>query len=193
MPNQVALDALRRVAYNCHVRVQGKGKTRVVTTEVIVRAARRDDEQAIRAMRASAGWSVEYTTRAYAEVQSGRRVMCVAEIDGQAVGTVQLLWDSDDADMADGRNVAHLSDLVVLPAYRRRGIARVLAEHVEQLAASRGYTVITLDVDDTAPATRRLYERWGYVFYRQTISPWGSWLNGMRKPIAARGGAGRAR
>ena len=41
----------------------------------------------------------------------------------------------------------------------------------------------TLDVDANQPRTQHLYERWGYVYLRQTISPWGTWLNTMRKQL----------
>ncbi len=155
----------------------------MVTTESVVRTATRQDEEALRQMRASVGWAIEFTARAFEEMAQGRRVVCVAEVDGRTVGSVQMVWASEDPVMADGHSVAHLSDLVVMAAYRRRGIGRQLAEFVENLARARGFTTMTLDVDDNQPQNQRLYERWGYVYFRQTLSPWGTWLNGMRKEL----------
>ena len=154
-------------------------------TDCLIRTATRRDEDALREMRAEVGWAVEFTARAFEEMEYGARIVCVADVDGRAVGSVQVLWDSDDPEMADGHHVAHLSDLVVDAAYRGRGIGRQLAEHVENLARARGYDAMTLDVNQSAPETQRRYERWGYRYYRQSISPWGSWLNGMRKTLVA--------
>lgn len=154
-----------------------------MVTDCVIRVATRQDEQALREMRAAAGWAVEFVARAFEEMAYGARTVCVAEVDGRPVGSVQVLWDSDDPDMADGHHVAHLSDLIVCEDHRGRGIARQLAEHVEALARARGYGVMTLDVNQNAPETQRRYERWGYQYYRQSISTWGNWLNGMRKML----------
>ena len=154
-----------------------------MVTDCLIRTATLDDEDALREMRAAAGWAAEFVARALEEMASGARIVCVAEVDGRPVGSVQVLWNSDDPEMADGHRVAHLSDLVVHADYRGRGIARQLAEHVETLARARGYIVMTLDVNQSAPETQRRYERWGYQYYRQSISTWGNWLNGMRKML----------
>jgi ribosomal protein S18 acetylase RimI-like enzyme len=154
-----------------------------MTSEPLIRIATLDDEPGIKQIRASAGWMTEYTARAFAEMQIGRRMIYVAVQDGRPVGTVQLLLVSSDRELADGRHVAHLSDLAVLPALQRRGLGRRLVAHVEAVAAARGYSTLTLDVDESQPDTQRLYERWGYIFFRQSISPWGTWLHGMRKAL----------
>ncbi len=156
-----------------------------MVTDCLIRTATRRDEDTLRQIRASVGWAAEFTSRAFEDMAHGRRLICVAEVDGRTVGSVQVLWDSDDPELADGRDLAHLSDLVVAAPFRRRGIARQLAEHVEAIARAHGYRVMTLDVDQSAPGTQQLYERWGYVYYRQTLSPWGTWLNGMKKTLVA--------
>lgn len=59
----------------------------------------------------------------------------VAEWDGVPAGCA--LWHRSFSTFR-GREVIYLEDLSVLPAFRRRGIARELVKRVAQLAVSRG-------------------------------------------------------
>ena len=54
--------------------------------------------------------------------------------------------------------------LAVLPAYRRRGIARALVEYVESRALALGIPRVQLGVRVALPANRAYYERMGYRF-----------------------------
>ncbi len=72
------------------------------------------------------------------------------------------------------RDNAHLDMLYVQPRVGRRGIGAALVEALEILAASRGTTLLTTDVSDTA---REFFARMGYVATRRnTVEIAGEWL-----------------
>jgi ribosomal protein S18 acetylase RimI-like enzyme len=56
----------------------------------------------------------------------------------------------------------NLHDLAVLPAYRGRGIGRLLLAAVEDRARTRGCCKVTLEVREDNHAARALYKRSGY-------------------------------
>lgn len=58
----------------------------------------------------------------------------------------------------------YFSRLAVLPAYRRRGLARRLIEHVEEQARAAGRARVRLAVRLALPLQRASYERLGYRF-----------------------------
>src|SRR5205085_12502007 len=57
---------------------------------------------------------------------------------------------------------AYFSRLAVLPAYRRRGLARALIEYVEGRARALGRPRVRLGVRLALPRQRAYYERLGY-------------------------------
>src|SRR5262249_33901056 len=57
-----------------------------------------------------------------------------------------------------------LSRLAVLPAYRRRGLARALIDSVELRARRRGLPCVRLGVRVALPRQRAYHERLGYHF-----------------------------
>ena len=61
-------------------------------------------------------------------------------------------------------NYVDLFRLAVLPAYRRRGIARALVAEVEARALALGIPRMQLGVRVALPANRAYYERMGYRF-----------------------------
>jgi len=56
----------------------------------------------------------------------------------------------------------HVEAVVVAPAGRGRGVGSELLARAERLAAARGMRRLTLEVVDTNPNARRLYERLGF-------------------------------
>ena len=85
--------------------------------------------------------------------------------EGILLGYAGMLAVLDEADVT---NVA------VLPEYRRRGIARRLVEALIEEARGRGITRLHLEVRESNTAARTLYESLGFVtdgrrkgYYRQ--------------------------
>ena len=103
-----------------------------------------------------------WTDNVLPAVARGVRLLLVAEVDGRVAGAVQLDWDTNP-------NQAHRAEvrkLLVAPALRRRGIARLLMQAVEaearRLPRRLPRRLLTLDTrsDDHAQA---LYLSLGYA------------------------------
>ena len=92
----------------------------------------------------------------------GIETTMLAEVDGQVAGFACLRLVPY---MSGDEPYAELTDLFVAPAYRRRGVGRVLIERIEQMARAGGAAeVIILTGFDNAPA-QGLYRALGYGDY----------------------------
>jgi GNAT superfamily N-acetyltransferase len=92
------------------------------------------------------------------EVEDGRRLLLAAFLDGEVVGTVQVVH-------AVPPNQPHRADvakLLVRRSARRRGIAALLMERAEAEARAEGKTLLVLDTV-TGDDAERLYERLGWT------------------------------
>lgn len=107
-------------------------------------------------------FTLEDARRAYegfaAEVDAGRRLLLAAYLEGELVGTVQVV-------LAFPPNQPHrgeIARMLVHRAARRRGLAQALLAAAEEEARRAGKTLLVLDAvtgDDAA----RLYERLGWT------------------------------
>src|SRR5205085_7294666 len=84
-----------------------------------LRPAMRQEEGAVMALRRACGWSAETVPQQFRAMDEGRRQIWIAETDGYLVATITIEWIADDRRLADGHTVAHISNLVVHPTYRR--------------------------------------------------------------------------
>jgi ribosomal protein S18 acetylase RimI-like enzyme len=93
----------------------------------------------------------------------------VSEEDGTVVGFVGVLArvvpEPDEA-----QAYAYVSDLVVLPAHRRRGIGRALLERAEAYARGEGARVLRVGVLAKNEAAARLYRSLGFGDYTIQLS-----------------------
>ena len=92
------------------------------------------------------------------EIEDHRRLLIAAFLDGELVGTVQVVH-------AVPPNQPHRADvakLLVRRSARRRGIAALLMEHAEAEARAEGKTLLVLDTV-TGDDAERLYERLGWT------------------------------
>lgn len=96
------------------------------------------------------GWAVE--------VDEGRRVIVAAFVEGQLVGTVQLILSVPPNQPHRGE----IAKLLVHRSGRRQGIAQLLMERVEAEARTEGKALLVLDTV-TGDAAERLYTRLGWT------------------------------
>jgi GNAT superfamily N-acetyltransferase len=93
-----------------------------------------------------------------AEVARGKRLILGAFADGGLVGTVQVILSVPP----NQPHRAEIAKLLVSPAARKRGIARLLMEAAEAEARIEGKTLLVLDAVSDGDAAR-LYVRMGWT------------------------------
>ncbi|MFD8700762.1 GNAT family N-acetyltransferase [Kitasatospora purpeofusca] len=128
--------------------------------------------------RALTGGSAGAVLRTYGHLRGLHRLLLLTLFERRP-GAGQLLMDG----------------IAVSPGLRGRGVGSLLIEEVAAFAAEQGYREIRLDVIDTNPRARALYERRGFTAVRTEETPYLRRLLGfgavtaMRRPV---GTAGRA-
>jgi GNAT superfamily N-acetyltransferase len=93
-----------------------------------------------------------------AEAEQGRRLILAAFLDGEIVGTVQVIL----ALPPNQPHRAEIAKLLVHRSARRRGVARLLMERAEAEARAEGKTLLVLDAV-TGDDASRLYDRMGWT------------------------------
>ncbi len=79
--------------------------------------------------------------RVSSDVALGKAVLLAAWLEGELVGTVQLMLDGPE----NAPHRAEVAKLMVSPAARRRGVGRALIRRVEQTARGIGRRILVLD------------------------------------------------
>jgi len=99
-----------------------------------------------------------WTGKVLGPVRAGTRHVLVARRNSRIAGTVQL-------DLATPPNQAHRADvlkMLVHPSARRLGMARALMLTLEEVARSKGRSLLTLDTV-TGSHAETLYRSLGYI------------------------------
>lgn len=99
----------------------------------------------------------EWARRLKAGMDERSQLPLVVELDGSSIG---LAWSRVDA--AD-RRLAHIHQMWVDPACRRRGAARLLMNTIASWARSIDVQTLALDVTCDNVAATRLYREMGFV------------------------------
>lgn len=95
----------------------------------------------------------EYLAWCVRQADQGRIVRLVAEVDGQAVGNVQLtVWGS----------LGEIGSLVVGPSFRRRGLARLLLAAAIEEARRCGLWAVELSTQSEDAALLAFYRSLGF-------------------------------
>lgn len=97
--------------------------------------------------------------------------MFVAEVDGAVVGFVCVYGYCPQEELDESPEpYGFVSDLVVLPAYRDRGIGQRLLETAEAYARECGVAQLKIGVLRRNDGALRLYERLGFRQYRVELT-----------------------
>lgn len=115
---------------------------------------------------ASIGWlaplsekdAQTYWQAVMTQVESGDKILLVAEKEDIVVGAVQLGLES----RANGNHRAEVQKLMVHPDYRRQGIARQLMEQLDTSARNANVSLLVLDVRKSDPA-ETLYQQMSFT------------------------------
>ncbi|MGB6299592.1 MAG: GNAT family N-acetyltransferase [Rivularia sp. (in: cyanobacteria)] len=106
------------------------------------------------------------------EHEEGKRIIFIASINLNIVGTVQFVPKHYDIDLADGISTAYLQSLLVDTNYRRQGIGFELIKAVEFEALQHNFQRLTIMVEsDNSPALN-LYNKMGFAFFKNSNNRW---------------------
>jgi ribosomal protein S18 acetylase RimI-like enzyme len=145
--------------------------TFTLAVDVVIRPARPDDLPKLE-------WFGKYWRfrnlfrQTYADQQTGRRLMLVADAGGFPVGQVFIQFDANEPRYADGRRRAYLYSLRVLEPFQGHGLGTRLIRAAEEVIAARGFDEVTIAVAKDNPNARRLYERLGYRVFAEDTGCW---------------------
>jgi len=123
------------------------------------------DAPLISAAFSALGWHkpVSQYERYFAEQEFSKRVVLVAFVDSDLAAYGNIVWESRYASFKDQR-IPEITDLNVLPHFRRRGIATALMDRFEAMIFERCDTAgIGVGLYPDYGAAQKLYVRRGYV------------------------------
>ncbi|WP_319407572.1 GNAT family N-acetyltransferase [uncultured Desulfosarcina sp.] len=95
------------------------------------------------------------------EFNAGTRFGWIVEVGGGLAGYVTCQVQ-EEVPVFSPRKYIYVNDLDVAPAYRQRGLSRVLMQEVTQYARSQGIHRLELGVVWGDPRSRRVWERHGF-------------------------------
>ncbi|MBD3922288.1 GNAT family N-acetyltransferase [Paenibacillus sp. PR3] len=105
----------------------------------------------------------EYWEQCLQEIAENKRVTVIAKIDDTIVGYGHLLMNSYYPYFAE-HNIPEINDMGVVPDYRRRGIANLMMDELENTARQRGSRVgIGVGLYRDYGNAQRIYCKRGYV------------------------------
>ena len=110
--------------------------------------------------------------KAVAEARRGRRLLLLAEVEGQIVGQVFVQLSTRPAFSASGCTSGYLYAFRVKEPHRNQGIGTQLILEAESRLRRLGYGRVVISVAKRNPAARRLYERLDYRIFSEDPGEW---------------------
>jgi len=110
----------------------------------------------------------EYISQEFREL-GDNRILYLAETSDRVVGMVQLVLRNanNDAQLANGKDVAHVHALQIAKDLHRQGFGYLLMQQLEEEARKSGLVRLTLGVDQDNEKAIHLYKKLGYVLFRE--------------------------
>jgi ribosomal protein S18 acetylase RimI-like enzyme len=113
-------------------------------------------------------WDNTYPNAAVFEGDIAKDQLWMAEIDGVVAGIAAITTDQEPEyanvgwDINETAIVTHR--LAVSSKYRGMGVAAALLMQAEEVAKSRGISILRVDTNTNNQATQKLFPKLGYVF-----------------------------
>ena len=101
--------------------------------------------------------NLAFTLRARADVR-----VILAVVDGEAVGLTTCF---EGFSTFAGKPLLNIHDVVIKPAFRRRGLSKKMFEKAEEIAVQLGCCKLTLEVLEGNAAARAAYSKLGFGGY----------------------------
>ena len=111
-----------------------------------------------------------YVLRGYFDDhRKGVQTCHTAEFNGHLVGQLWSRYRQIDPNISAGRKVVYLHTLVVAPTFRRLGVAEAMTQAASRTAAEHGSEYLAIGVDRPNHYALRLYEKWAFERYYETV------------------------
>lgn len=136
-----------------------------MSRRVLIRPCDPDDPAKMHEAFAAVDWDkpIALFERYSQEHAAMSRHFLLAEVDGAVAGYVTLVWRSAYPPFAE-EGIPEVSDLNVLPRFRRSGIAASLLDHIEKVAGQRSPVVgLGVGLYEDYGSAQRIYVRRGYL------------------------------
>jgi ribosomal protein S18 acetylase RimI-like enzyme len=143
----------------------------VERTAIRIRRATEDDLPALE-------WDGEYRhfRRVYRaalnEARQDRRLVLVAEVEGEVVGQLFVQFENVQLDPGGRRPTGYLYALRVRPLFRNLGIGTALLENAEVDLRRRKFVRAVIAVAKDNPGALRLYRRLGFSVFSEDPGTW---------------------
>ena len=132
---------------------------------ITIRYFENEDVKVITSSFAEIGWNNRASILEHylAEQDKGDRTVLVAYSDKNFAGYVTILWKSNYPPFAE-QGIPEINNLVVLPVFRRQGIASALMDDAEKRISERSRVIgIGVGMFQDYGAAQRMYILRGYV------------------------------
>jgi len=152
-------------------RAAGGGHLIRIDVPVTVRAARVDEVRRLGELWGPKGMTsrLRHLRRYFREQADGVQRGLVADFNGNPIGQLWVRLRHIDPEIEAGLALAYVHTLVVMPEFRRLGIAEGLTRSASALAVKHGCTHIAIGVDRPNENARRLYAKWGFERYHESF------------------------
>jgi ribosomal protein S18 acetylase RimI-like enzyme len=113
-------------------------------------------------------WGGEYRRyrrvyqQALEDARQGRRLILLAEVEGQVVGQIIVQLGTGHPAVDDGAKTGYLHAFRVRPEHRGAGVGSSLMQEAEDQLRQRGFSQVAIAAAKDNPRARQLYERLGF-------------------------------
>ena len=99
----------------------------------------------------------------YREILDGSREVFIYSIDGEFIGEIALFEKKSDSDYYIPGNRIYISRMIVKKEHRNKGIGGTLIDFICDFAKNKGFSEISLGVDNVNMSARHLYAKKGFL------------------------------